>query len=207
VKQLLSGEINGVRFRGRPNMQWIDCISEDLKTFNISNNPEEEWQKIRYLALDQVKWKSLMEGEGIDLAVIQWMAKNRERRKKRMIRQSIVPVQFDIAENMEFEGGEGIIREFRARKIEQEVSVKNRELEELCRGGYLRRSPLENNPRTAMSNLGTKLGNRVASEIFEYYESLMRGEEKKLDNFETWTTSIIKIWMGESKMIFLVKYY
>ena len=148
-----------------------------------------------------------MEGEGMDLAVIQWMAKNRDRRKKRMIRQGIFTVQCDIVENMDFEEGEGIIRELRARKIEQELLVKNMELEELFPGGYLRRSPLENNPSTAMSNLGTKLGNRVASEIFEYYESLVRGEEKKLDNFETWTTSIIKIWMGQCKMIFLVKYY
>ena len=31
VKQLLFGEIDGVRFIGRPNMQWIDCIIEDLK--------------------------------------------------------------------------------------------------------------------------------------------------------------------------------
>ena len=85
--------------------------------------------------------------------------------------------------------------------------MKNRELEGLCRGGYLRRSPLENNPRTAMSKLGMKLGNRVAREVFEYFESLVRGEEKKLDNFETLTSSIIKIWMGQSKMIFLVKYY
>ena len=47
VKQLLLlfGEIDGVRFGGRPNMQWIDCIIEDLKTFS-SNNPKEEWTKI-----------------------------------------------------------------------------------------------------------------------------------------------------------------
>jgi len=96
-----------------------------------------------------------------------------------MIRQGIVPVQCDIVENMEFEEGEGIIRELRLRKIEQELSVKNMELEELFPGGYLRRSPLENNPSTAMSNLRTKLGNRVATEIFEYYESLMRGEQQK----------------------------
>ena len=44
---------------------------------------------------------------------------------------------------------------------------------------------MENNPSTAMSNLRAKLGNRVATEIFDYYESLMRGGEKKLDNFET----------------------
>jgi len=75
LKQLLFGEIDGVRFRGRPNMQWIDCIIEDLKTFNISDNPKEEWPKIRDLALDRVRWKSFMEGEGMDLAVIQWMAK------------------------------------------------------------------------------------------------------------------------------------
>ena len=49
-------------FRGRPNLQWIDCINEDLKTFNISNNPKEEWQKIRDLVLDRVKWKSFIEG-------------------------------------------------------------------------------------------------------------------------------------------------
>ena len=49
-----------------------------------------------------------------------------------------------------------------------------------------------------MSNLRTKLGNSVATEIFEYYESRMRGEEKKLDNYETWATPIIKIWMGQS---------
>ena len=60
VKQLLFGEIDGLRFRGRSNMQWIDCIIEDLKTFNISNNPKEEWTKIRDLALDRVKWKSLI---------------------------------------------------------------------------------------------------------------------------------------------------
>ena len=65
-------------------MQWIDCIIEDLKTFNISNNPKEEWTKIRFFALDRVKWKRFMEGEGKDFAVIQWMAKNRDRRKKRM---------------------------------------------------------------------------------------------------------------------------
>jgi hypothetical protein len=28
----------------------------------------------------------------------------------------------------------------------------------------------------------------------------MRGEEKKLDNYETWATPIIKIWMGQSAM-------
>ena len=80
------------------------------------------------------------------------------------------------------------------------MSVKNRELEELFPRGYVRRSPLENSPSTAMSNLRTKLGNRVATEIFEYYESLVRGEEKKLNNYETWTTPIIKIWMGKSAM-------
>ena len=47
----------------------------------------------------------------------------------------------------------------------------------------------------------TKLGNRVATEIFEYYESLFRrGEEKKLDNYETWAIPIIKIWIGQSAM-------
>ena len=52
-----------------------------------------------------------------------------------------------------------------------------------------------------MSNLRMKLGNRVATEIFEYYESLIRrGEEKKLDNYETWATPIIKIWLGQSAM-------
>jgi hypothetical protein len=102
LKQFLFGEIDRVRFRGRPNMQWIDCIIEDLKTFNISNNPKEEWTKIGNFTLDQVKCKSFLEGEGMDLAVIQWMAKNRDRRKKRMIRQGIVPVQCDIVENMEF---------------------------------------------------------------------------------------------------------
>ena len=56
--------------------------------------------------------------------------------------------------------------------------MKNIELEELLTRGYLKRSPLENNPSTAMSNLRTKLGNRVAIEIFEFYEILMRGEEK-----------------------------
>ena len=56
-------------------MQWIDCIIDDLKTFNISNNPKKESPKIRNLALDRVKWKSFMEGEGMDLALIQWMAK------------------------------------------------------------------------------------------------------------------------------------
>ena len=51
-----------------------------------------------------------------------------------------------------------------------------------------------------MSNLRMKLGNRVATELFEYYESLRGGEEKKLDNYETWATPIIKIWMGERTM-------
>ena len=102
LKQLLFEEIDGVGFIGRPNMKWIDCINEDLKTFNISNHPKEEWQKIRDLALDRVKWKSLIEGEGIDLAVIQLMAKNRDRRKKRMIREGIFPAQYDVVENMEF---------------------------------------------------------------------------------------------------------
>ena len=60
--------------------------------------------------------------------------------------------------------------------------------------------PTRNNSSTEMSNLRKKLGNRVATEIFEYYESLVRGEEKKLNNYETWTTPIIKIWMGHSKM-------
>ena len=61
---------------------------------------------------------------------------------------------------MEFEEGGGIIKELRLREIEQEVSVKNIELKELFPGGYLRRSPLDDNPSTAMSNLRTKLGNR-----------------------------------------------
>ena len=124
LKQLLFGEIDGVGFIGRPNMQWIDCINEDLKTSNISHHP-------RDFALDRDKWKSFMEGEGMDLAVIQWMTKNRERRKERMVRQGIVPVQCYIVENMNFDEGEGIIRELRLRKIEQEVSVKNIELEKI----------------------------------------------------------------------------
>ena len=45
LEQLLFGEIDGVRFSGRSNTQSIDRISEDLKTFNISNNPKEEWTK------------------------------------------------------------------------------------------------------------------------------------------------------------------
>ena len=128
------------------------------------------------------------------------MSKNRERRKKRMMRQGIVPVQCDIVENEDFEKGEGIIRNLRARRVEQVVAVKNIELGELPSKEYLRRSPLENNPSTAMSYLRTNLGNRVSTEIFEYYENLMRGEEKKLDNFETWTTPIIKIWMRQREM-------
>ena len=28
----------------------------------------------------------------------------------------------------------------------------------------------------------------------------MRGEDKKLDNYETWATPIIKIWIGQSAM-------
>ena len=51
-----------------------------------------------------------------------------------------------------------------------------------------------------MSNLRTKLGNRVATEIFEYYESLLRVDQQKLDNNETWAIPIIKIWMGQSAM-------
>ena len=35
---------------GRPNMQWIDCINEDLKPFNISNNPKDKWRKMRVSA-------------------------------------------------------------------------------------------------------------------------------------------------------------
>ena len=68
----------------------MDCIIEYLESFNISDNPKEEWKKIRDLALDRDKWKSFMEGEGKELEVIQWMAKNRERRKERMVRQGIV---------------------------------------------------------------------------------------------------------------------
>jgi hypothetical protein len=48
-------------------------------------------------------------------------------------------------------------------------------------GGYLRRSPLENNPSNAMSKLRTELGNRVASEILDYYDSFKSFEEKKLN--------------------------
>jgi hypothetical protein len=36
------------------------------------------------------------------LVLIQWMAKNRDRRKKRVIRQGIFQVQYDIVENKEF---------------------------------------------------------------------------------------------------------
>jgi hypothetical protein len=54
VKQLLFGEIDGVRFRGRTNMQSIDCNIEDLKTSNISNNLKEEWKKSKDVALDRV---------------------------------------------------------------------------------------------------------------------------------------------------------
>ena len=57
--------------------------------------------------------------------------------------------------------------------------MKNIELEELFPRGYLRKSPLENNPSAAMSNLRKKLGSRVATEIFEYYESRMREEQTK----------------------------
>ena len=67
-------------------------------------------------------------------------------------------------------------------------------------GGYLRRNTLENNPSTAISNLKSKLGNKVATEIFEYYESLMRGEQQKLYIYENWATPIIKIWVSESTM-------
>jgi len=137
----------------------------------------------------------MMEGEGIDLAVVHWMEKNRERKKLKMIRQGVVPVQCDIIENVDFEKGEGIIKELRLRRMEQVVAVKNIELGELPSKEYLRRSPLENNLSTAMSYLRTNLGNRVSTEIFENYESLMRGEKKKLDNLETWTTPIIKIWV------------
>jgi hypothetical protein len=41
-------------------MQSIYYNIEDLKTFNISNNPKEEWQKIRGDALDRFIWKSLI---------------------------------------------------------------------------------------------------------------------------------------------------
>ena len=61
-----------------------------------------------------------MEGEGMDSAVIKWMAKNREQRQLRMIRQGKVLVQCDIVENKDFEKGIGIIRELRLRKIEHE---------------------------------------------------------------------------------------
>jgi replicative superfamily II helicase len=91
-----------------------------------------------------------------------------------LIDEGIVPVQCDIVENIKFKEEVGIIKELRLRKFEQEVSVKNMELEELFPRGYLRKSSLENNPSTAMSNSRTKLGNRVATEIFEYYESFMR---------------------------------
>jgi hypothetical protein len=35
-----------------------------------------------------------------------------------------------------------------------------------------------------MSNLKSKLGNKVETEIFEYYESLVIGEEEMLVNYE-----------------------
>ena len=75
VKQFLFEEIEGVRFEGRPNMQWIACIIEDLKTFNISNNPKEDLTKIGNFTLDQVTCRSFMERQGIDLALIPWMEK------------------------------------------------------------------------------------------------------------------------------------
>ena len=59
--------------------------------------------KIRGLALDRVEWKSFTEGEGMVLAVIQWMEKNRERRKQKIVRKGIVPEQCDVAESKEFE--------------------------------------------------------------------------------------------------------
>jgi len=66
VKQLLFGEIDGVRFRSRTNMQSIHCNIEDLKAFDIGNNPKEEWKESRDVALDRVQWKSFMEGEAMD---------------------------------------------------------------------------------------------------------------------------------------------
>ena len=61
LKQLLFGEIDELRFGGGPNMQWIDCIIEDLKTFN-SNDPKDKSTKIGNFTLDQVKCKSFLEG-------------------------------------------------------------------------------------------------------------------------------------------------
>ena len=75
LKQLLFEEIDRVRFRGRPNMQWIDCIIEDLKTFNISNNPKEEWTKIGNFTLDRDKWKSFIEGEGMNYISYEYILK------------------------------------------------------------------------------------------------------------------------------------
>jgi hypothetical protein len=59
------------------------------------------------------------EVEGIDLVVNQWMVKNRDQRKKKIMRQGIDPVLFGIVENIEFVVGEGIIRELRLSKVWQ----------------------------------------------------------------------------------------
>ena len=45
--KVLFGEMEGTRFRGRPNTQWIDNIIEDMKTFKIGDNPKEEWTRIK----------------------------------------------------------------------------------------------------------------------------------------------------------------
>lgn len=152
---------------------------------------------MKEVALNRDKWRGYMEGQGMDLAIAQWMQDNRVRRARRMNRKGTSPIDCDIVEGMDFMGGEGMIRELRSRKIVVEREIEIDELDELFPGRYLRRSPLEIDPITRKPNLIAKLGKRVATEIFEYYETLMKGEQRRLDPFETWEKPINKIWMEE----------
>ena len=168
IKKLLFGEIEGTRFRGRPNVQWIDNIVEDMKTFNISERPKEDWPRIKELALDRKKWLSFMEEEGMEKAVEQWMEKNRRRRKNRMIREDKTPVECGII---------GGIEEFKRSQVW--------------------RSPLEEVPYTTEPNLVKKVGKIVAKEMFVDYSDIQRGEEVKLDPYKKWIVPVVKIWIHE----------
>ena len=135
-----------------------------MKVFNISEDPKEEWDRIKLLTLDRNKWRLLMEGENMDKAVDDWYLSQRNRRKARMIRKGITPITCEPIRGMD---------------IPESV---------------IRRSPLEEVPIEGDPNLIKKVGRRVAKEIMETHRKTQLNQQVKLDPFEYWAPSCITVW-------------
>ena len=187
---LLFGEIEGTRFQGRPNTQWIDNVVKDMKTFNISENPKEDWIRIKGLVMDRMKWRNLLDTKNIEKVKHEWFDRNKNRRIKRMIRKGVLPRECKDSNSNDFRNVENPID-----RIELELDFNP----ELLALDKLSRTPMLMKPDGSKPNIVAKLGYRLAEELYDSCRKVALDEQVKMDPYTPWNKANIVYNVEESQ--------